>query len=247
MVYENIKKWIGEDWLNKQEEFISTKKWIERSELKDKISNSPAFYLLEEIDKLIKKFEDIEGFSQWALEAKTTDNFEDALFELMVLDNLLLKSDSLKLKVINQVNGKIPEALIRKEEKVFYVEMKKLKDLPNSIPNKVSKLFEKARNKFKGSQGILFIGTFNFFEYPEGNKKMLSEFNLLKKIIQFRFERGLGSSTIAFVLVNFVIKTNFEKTGIEKEYYIINKPLKNGGMPTKFFKDIFDVDSFRYL
>ncbi|MDP3027660.1 MAG: hypothetical protein Q8N63_08190 [Nanoarchaeota archaeon] len=247
MDYENIKKYIGEEWLNKQKEFISAKKWIEKIELKDKIPNSPAFYFLEKIDELIKKFENIEGFSQWALESKTTDNFEDALFELMVLDNLLLRSDSLQLKVVNQVSGKIPEALMRKGEQVFYVEMKKLRDLPNSISNKVDSLFRKARDKFKGSQGILFIGTFNFFEYPGGNKKILSEFNLLKKLIQLRFERGFGSSTIAFILVNFVIKTNFEKTAIEKEYHIINKPLEKGGMPTKFFEDIFEVDSFRYL
>ncbi len=247
MNYENIKKYLGEEWLNGQKEFISTKKWIEKSELKDKIPNSPAFYLLEKIDELIKKFENIEGFPQWVLEAKTTDNFEDTLFELMVLENLLSKSDSLRLKVTNPCNDSVPEAIIKKGSEIFYIEMKKLRDLPNSISNKVDSLFKKARDKFKGSQGILFVGTFNFFEYPEGNKKILSEFNLLKKLIELRFERGFGSSTIAFVLVNFFIETNFEKTSIKKEYYVINKPLERGGKPLKFFEDIFEVNSFTYL
>ena len=127
--------------------------------------------------------------------------------------------------------------------------MKKLRDLPNSISNKADSLFKKAREKFSGSQGILFIGTFDFFEYPEGNKNILSEFNLLKRLIQLRFERGYGSSTIAFILVNFVIKTtpNFEKTGLEKEYYIINKPSEKGGKHLRFFEDILEVDSFTHL
>ena len=90
MDYENIKKHFGEEWLNEEKKFIDTKEWIEKSELRKKISNQPAFHILNEIDKLIKKFENIEGFSQWVLEAKTADTFEDLLFELMVLDNLLL-------------------------------------------------------------------------------------------------------------------------------------------------------------
>lgn len=246
MDYENIRKYLGKEWLNKEEEFINNKKWIGK-EPKEKISNEPAFYFLKKIDELLKRFEKVEGFSQWVIEAKTTNTFEDFLFELMTLENLLSKSDSLKLKVINPHNNSVPEAIIKKGEDIFYVEMKKLKDLPKSINNKVGSLFKKARDKFKGSQGILFIGIFNFFKYPEGNKKILPEFNLLKKLIQLRFERGYGSSAIAFVLVNFVVKTNFEKTSIEKEYYIINKPVGRGGKPLKFFENIFQVDNFTYL
>ena len=248
MEYESIKRHLGEEWLNEQKQFIEDKKWV-KVEPKDKISNKPIFHILEKIDKLIKKFENVEGFSKWAQEAKSTNTIEDFLFELMVFDNLLSKSDSMILKPINPVNGKSPEALIKKGGEEFYIEMKKLRDLPNSIENKVDSLFRKAREKFKGSQGILFIGTFNFFQYPEGNKKILSEFNLLKRLIQLRFERGYGSSTIAFVLVNIVIKTtpNFERTGLEKEYYIINKPSEKGGKPLRFFEGILEVDSFTYL
>lgn len=167
----------------------------------------------------------------------------------MVLEDLLLKSDSTILKPINPINNKSPEALIKKGEDRFYIEMKKLRELPNSISNKADSLFKKAREKFIGLQGILFIGTFDFFDYPQGNETILSEFNLLKKLIQFRFKRGYGSSTIAFILVNFVIKTtpNFEKTGLEKQYYIINKPSEKGGKPSRFFEDILEVDSFTYL
>lgn len=247
MDYENIRRHLGEEWLNKQKECISNKEWIEKNEFKDKIPNEPAFYLLERIDELIKKFENISGFSQWVEEAKTTKTFEDHLFELMVMDNLLRKTDSLKLKVPNPANSSVPEALVEKGGNLFYVEMKKLRDLPNKISNKVDNLFRKARDKFKGSEGILFVGTFNFFEYPDGNKKVLSEFNLLKKLIQLRFERGFGSSIIAIVLVNFVIKTDLKKTSIEKEYYIINKSQEKKGKPLKFFEDIFDVDDFSYL
>ena len=248
MEYENIKRHLGEEWLNEQKQFIEDKKWV-KVEPKDKISNKPVFYILGKIDELIKRFENIEGFSKWVLEAKNTNTFEDFLFELMVLEDLLLKSDSIVLKPINPVNNKSPEALIKKGEDSFYIEMKKLRDLPNSISNKADSLFKKAREKFSGSQGILFIGTFDFFEYPEGNKNILSEFNLLKRLIQLRFERGYGSSTIAFILVNFVIKTtpNFEKTGLEKEYYIINKPSEKGGKHLRFFEDILEVDSFTYL
>ena len=248
MDYENIKRHLGEEWLNKQKQFIQNKKWV-KVEPKDKISNEPAFYILEKIDELIKKFETIDGFSKWLVEAKNTNTFEDFLFELMVLDDLLRKSDLIILKPINPVNNKNPEALIKKGKESFYIEMKKLRDLPSSISNKVDSLFRKAREKFNGSQGVLFVGTFDFFEYPEGNETILSEFNLLKRLIQLRFERGYGSSTLAFILVNFVIKTtpNFEKTGLEKKYYIINKPSEKGGKPLKFFEDILEVDSFTYL
>ncbi|MBL7148292.1 MAG: hypothetical protein ISS82_05695 [Nanoarchaeota archaeon] len=245
MSYKNIKKHLGEEWLNNQIKIFETKKWI-KIEPKKELSNEPAFYLLKKIDELLLKFEKVDGFFQWTLEAKTTKIFENVLFELMVLDNLLLNSDSLKLKVINSSNNSIPEALIKKGEDVFYVEMTKLKGIPKSIQNKVNNLFTKSKTKFNNSQGIHFIGVFDFFEYPTENEKILPQFNLLKKFIQLRFERGFGSSIIAFVLVNFIINTNFKKSSILKKYYLINKPLEKGGKPSKFFEDIFDVDDFIY-
>jgi len=249
MDYENIKKHLGEEWLTKQKEMINSKKWIENEKYRDKIPLDPAWYVLEKIEELINKFENVEGFDKWTLEAKTTNAPEDILFELFVLDNLLSKSDSLKLKVLNPESNKESEALITKGNEPFYVEMKKIRDIPNNISNKVDKLFSQASKKFKGSKGILFVGVYNFFKYPEGNPVMTSEFRLLKKLIQQRFNRGVGSSTIAIILVNIFINTSpdFKKTGMNRRYSIIPKPLEKGGLPPKFFEDILEVDGFTYV
>ena len=161
------------------------------------------------------------------------------------MENLLLKMDSFKIKARNE--NSVPEALVKKGEDEFYIEMKKLKTVPHSIYNSVGELFKKSRNKFKSSKGILFVGTFDFFKYPGGKQMASPEFKLFKRLISLRFERGFGSSIIAIILVNFVIKTDLNKIILGKEYYIINKPQEKGGKSLKFFEDIFEVDSFVYL
>lgn len=246
MNYENIKKHLGEEWLNEQITSIETKKWISKNESNIKLPTPPAYQFLEKINLLIGRFENVEGFSKWVEEAKTTKTFEDHLFELMVMDNLLRKTDSLKLKIPNPNNGSEPEALAKKGEDSFYIEMKKFRDLPSSSTNAAKRLFNKARDKFEGSQGILFVGAFNFFEYSNGNETILPEFNLLKNAIKYRFERATCSSILAIILVNFYITTtpDFKNSSIQKRYYIINKPLNKCGKPLEFFKEIFDLDSF---
>ncbi|MEX0920474.1 MAG: hypothetical protein WDZ69_02730 [Candidatus Pacearchaeota archaeon] len=248
-MYENINKHLGEEWLNREIESIESKNWIKKSE-KEKVSTKPAHYLLEKIEKLIKKFEDIEGFSQWVLDAKTSrNNFEDILFELMVLDNLLNKVDFIVLKHSNPNGNFVPEAKLSKGNEHFYVEMTKLKSTPKNILNKVDGLFRKARNKFRGSQGIHFIGCFEFFDYVNDKSVPSKNYNLLKFYIQRRFERHSNSSILAFVLVNIMIKTlpDFSKSSIDKTYEIIQKSPEKGGKQPKFFKEIFEVNDFIYL
>ena len=164
----------------------------------------------------------------------------------MALENLLLKSDLIELKPNNFVSGFIPEALVKKNETNFFVEMTKLRSLPLSIKNKVDRLFKKSRDKFKGSQGIHFIGTFGFFNYEEENLKPLPEFNLLKKMVEFRFEKGSNSTILAFILVTIFLAYNpkLNKTFVLKRFDIIRKPEEKGGLPLSFFESIFDVDEF---
>src|SRR3989344_8058030 len=150
MNYLNIKKHLGEDWLKNQLEEIEKKDWVKEGIPKEMVTNNIAFSVLEKIDEVIVKFEDIKNFSKWVEEAKTSKNFEDCLFELMALENLLLKSDLVELKPNNIISGLVPEALIKKDNKTLFIEMTKLKSMEGSTQNKVEKLFGKARNKFRG-------------------------------------------------------------------------------------------------
>ncbi len=246
MDYPNIKKYLGEDWLKKQLEEIEKKDWIKEGISKDKVINDIAFSVLEKIDEVLVKFGNIQNFSKWAEEAKTSKNFEDCLFELMALENLLLKSDLVELKPSNDISGLVPEALVKKDGKEFFIEMTKLKSMEGSTQNKVEKLFGKARNKFKGLQGIHFIGVFNFFEFDNDIMKPLPKFNLLKKMINFRFQKGTNSSILAFILANIYVAYNpkLNKTFVQKRFDIINKPENKGGLPLSFFESIFDVNEF---
>lgn len=246
MDYPNIKKYLGEDWLEKQLEEIDKKDWVREGITKDKISNEIAFSVLEKVDEILIKFENIPNFSKWIEEAKTSKNFEDCLFELMALENLLLKSDLVELKPSNDISGLVPEALVKKDGKEFFIEMTKLKSMEGSTQNKVEKLFGKARNKFRGLQGIHFIGVFNFFEFDNDIMKPLPKFNLLKKMIDFRFQKGINSSILAFILANIYVSYNpkLNKTFVRKRFDIINKPENKGGLPLSFFESIFDVNEF---
>ncbi|MBS3075059.1 hypothetical protein J4429_01220 [Candidatus Pacearchaeota archaeon] len=246
MNYPSIKKYLGENWLKKQFEEIDKKDWVKEGIPKDKVSNDIAFSVLEKIDEVIVKFENIKNFSKWIEEAKTSKNFEDCLFELMALENLLLKSDLVELKPDNSVSGFVLEALVKKGEVNFFLEMTKLKSMEGSTQNKVEKLFGKARNKFRGLQGVHFIGVFNFFEFEDDIMKPLPKFNLLKRMINSRFERGSNSSILAFVLVNIYVAYNpkLNKTFVQKRFDIVNKPENRGGLPLSFFESIFDVNEF---
>lgn len=245
-----IKKHLGDEWLKNELEKISEKDWIDGALSKENISNNPAYYVLEKIDKLIKKFESVEGFDQWAIEAKKSGkSFKHFLFELMVLDNLFSKSDEIILKISNPSNGAVPEALIKKGENSFYVEMTFLEGLPKNLLTKVNSLFNKSTKKFKDSQGIHFVGSFNFFEYEGDVRIPLPQFKLLNKLIALRYERGFGSSIMAVVPTEFVVKTtpDFKKTSLEKFFYLNAKPLKKGGLPDEFFESIFEVDEFKKI
>jgi len=246
MSYPNIKKYLGEDWLKKQLEEIERKDWVKEGIPKEMVTNDIAFSVLEKIDKVIVKFENIKNFPKWVEEARTSKNFEDCLFELMALENLLLKSDLIELKPDNTVSGLVPEALVKKGDINFFVEMTKLKSLPASIQNKVDRLSKKSRDKFRGSQGVHFIGTFDFFKYENDDVKPLPQLGLLKRMINSRFERGSNSSILAFILANIYVAYNpkLNKTFIQKRFDIINKPENKGGLPLSFFKSIFDVNEF---
>lgn len=246
MNYSSIKKYLGENWLKKQFEEIDKKDWVKEGIPKDKVTNDIAFSVLEKIDEVIVKFENIKNFPKWVEEAKTSKNFEDCLFELMTLENLLLKSDLVELKPANSISGLVPEALVKKGDVNFFLEMTKLKSMEGSTQNKVEKLFGKARNKFRGSQGVHFIGVFNFFEFKDDAMKPLPKFNLLKRMINSRFERGSNSSILAFILVNIYVAYNptLNKTFVQKRFDIINKPENKGGLPLNFFERIFDVNEF---
>ncbi len=246
MEYFNIRKYLGDDWLKRQLEEIENINYVKGEISKDQIVNDIAFPFLGKIDEILIKFENIENFSEWIKEAKTSKSFEDCLFELMALENLLLKTDKLILKPVNNISKLVPEALIEKNNKELFIEMTKLKDIKGSYKNKVEKLFGKARNKFKGSQGIHFIGIFDLFNYIGENEFPLRGFHELKNTIQMRFNFRENKSIQAFVLTNIFLVYNpqLKRTFVQKRYYLLNKPEDKGGFPTSFFDSIFDVDRF---
>jgi len=244
--YPFLQKYLPE-WLKEQINFIQSKEWIENEQLKTEDTIQIGYTFLKKIEGLIKRFESIEGFSQWVIEAKNSrENFKHFLFELMSLENLLSKSDKLILKPHNKTSSKNPEALIIKNGTSFYAEMTFLDSLPSSIINKVDKLFDKSRKKFAGLSGIHFIGAFNFFNYPEGKEKSLPELNSLVKLIQLKFKR-FGSSTLAFVLVNIYANYNPKliDTSFPKKFIILPNPNKK--LPDAFFQNLFEVDEFQFI
>ncbi|MBI2045513.1 hypothetical protein HYT23_05640 [Candidatus Pacearchaeota archaeon] len=62
MDYSNIKKYLGEDWLKRQLEEINKKDWVKEGIPKNQIPNEIAFSVLEKIDEVIIKFENIKNF-----------------------------------------------------------------------------------------------------------------------------------------------------------------------------------------
>jgi len=249
MGYTNVKKYLGADWLKKQLEDIEKKDWVREGIPKEMITNDIAFSVLKKIDKLLIKFEKVENFSQWVNEAKTSKTFEDCLFELMALENLLLKTDNLILKPVNPISRLVPDALIEKDNKILLIEMTKIKSLKGSYKNKVEKLFGKVRNKFRGSQGIHFIGVFNLFKHDGDKEIPLEEFSQLQNTIQMRFNFRKNKPIQAFVLTNIFLAYNpkLKKTFVQKRYYILNKPEDKGGLPLSFFDSIFEVDDFKIM
>ena len=116
MNFQSIKKYLGDAWLQKELESINKKEWVNDNILKEKISNEPAFFMLSKVNDLIKKFENIGGFSQWVRDAKNSkENFKNILFELLVLENLSEKSDEFKLRTENQDSGAFLEASLKKQ------------------------------------------------------------------------------------------------------------------------------------
>ncbi len=240
---EYIKKYLGENWLKNQLEVFNQQLWIAQPEFRGKVSNAPVRFMLEKIDGLIKKLESVTGFEKWALEAKTSKSFEDCLFEIMIFENLLGKADYMEIKPNN--HGKTPEAVIIKGKDKFHIEAKKLNKIPSSLINKVSHLLKNTRDQFKLSRGILFIGCFDFFTYEKSEVKIKEELNELKdqierKLHNFRENRKI----LAVVLTNFYIQTDMKNSSLQKQFFIIPRPVQLGGFKDEDLREIFDVDNF---
>ncbi len=243
MDYSYIKKHLGENWLKEQFKAIESKLWIEKPELRDKISNEPIYFIIKKIDELIQKLENIKGFDKWAIEAKTSKKFEDCLFEIMIFENLFGKSDNIEIKPNNY--RRVPEALVIKGKNKFYIEAKNLSKIPSSSENKINRLLSNARDKFKLSKGILFIGCFDFFTYENDEVKIKEELKKLKKEVERKLNNFRENSRIlAVVLTNCYIQTDMNKSSLKKCFYLIPRPENLGGFNEKVLKEIFDVDEF---
>jgi hypothetical protein len=240
MDFPKIKEHLGEEWLNKELEIINNQKWVEKQEERDGRYLSAGLFLLNEINSLISKFEKVNGFKIWVEEARTSKHFGDCLFELMSIDVFFIKSDSIELKKEN--GNKIPEAFVKKENLSFFLECTRLKDLPTLMENKIHDLFKKSSHKFRNSEGIHLIGTFGFFDDNKPNKY----FRLLRLNIEKKFERGMGSTVIAFIITNFYIVFN-PKTklpSLNKGYWLIINPNKEKKYNKSFFENLLDVEKF---
>lgn len=222
VIYKNIKDQLGEKWLNNQ--FNS----IEYEDSKNKGLESIFKGFFAEIDTLIGKHVNVEGFKKWVKESKSSKNFEDCLFELICIDELV----KINKVIIKAKNGdKIPDAFL--EDKNIYVEMTNLKDVPSfsSIELKVNDLCEKSQERFKDSLGIHFLGINGFFEYSEKDDRLVpkKELSILIKDLQKKLQK-LEKNILYFVCFhNWIgIHPNIGKSiwHREKPYVIFNGNLK---------------------
>jgi len=247
-MHEKIMKHLGDDWLRQVSDYIERGIWVPKDippEFKhfhrDKYREY-IYHTLEKVDDLIGKFETLDGLSRWAKEAQNSDNFEDFFFELVCFENLVKPADNIKLKVDNE--GKNVEGIVKSQGKEFYVEMKNLREMSGSLRNKVNKLFEKARDKFSGGEGILFVSCNIFIEsFDSANNPILKpDFEMLQKVISTKFRRGTNKNIIAFVLVlsNFVVDKK-GRVGISKHFWIVPKPQQKDGPNKKFISNFLEV------
>ncbi|HIH17904.1 MAG TPA: hypothetical protein HA282_04240 [Nanoarchaeota archaeon] len=242
MDFPKIKKYLGEEWLNRQIKIIEGGMWIEDPKGMDTKDIIPVgYFILEEINKLITKFEEIKGFDKWVKEARTSKQFKTCLFELMSIEAFIDKSDFIELKKEN--DDGVPEAFVKKGEYIFFLECTLLDELKSSFENKAADLFKKSTKKFRNSEGIHLVGAFDFFGV--GKLMPTTNFHLLKRHINSRFSKGRGSATIAYIITNFYFTINPEtkKMYSAKEYWLILNPNK-GEYDTYFFKNVMSVKDF---
>lgn len=242
---DNIKKYLGKEWIKNQEEIIlkGAKKSIK---LPPEIYVKLCLRVLCEIEKIITKFIKIEGFDKWVVEAKTAKtNFKDLLFELMTLELFIRKSDTFTLKSKRTGEGKEPEACLLKDKKEIFLECTNIDGMPSSIPARVKELFKKSTKKFDGAEGIHIVGALSFFDGGERKEN----FEKLMKSIEERFLRGYGSKVIAFVLVNvyfqWVPRLNVVKP--VRGCYIILNPRKVKKYGVSFLENLIDIKDFKKL
>ncbi len=242
MDFPKLKEHLGEEWLDEQVSIIEKGFWIKDSKGLDRIELiSAGYFILRELDKLIFKFEKITGFNQWVREAKAAkSNFNDFLFELRSMEIFIDGADSVELKKINENSGKSPEAFLRKGVNAFFIECTNITNMSGIIENKAKKLFDKSRQKFKGSEGIHLVGTMEMFD-KDTMEQPNPSFKLLKWWIMQKFEKREGSTVIAFILINFYVQINPKennKISLNHKYWIILNPNKTSTHIEEFFKDI---------
>ena len=95
MKFQNIRKYFGQEWFDKQTKIIQNKAQFYKEGIEEKFVISAIEFIFGEMDKLISKFEKLDGFDEWIKEAKTTKNLETCLFELMSMEIFIEKSDSI--------------------------------------------------------------------------------------------------------------------------------------------------------
>lgn len=231
MEFHSLTKHFGSKWIEEQ---IATMSSIF-------VPDNLRFKFMEKIEELVQKLEIIPGFNKWVNDARSGD-FEDFFFELMIFENLYKKADYMEIKPENY--GKTPEALIEKGEK-FYIEAKKLNGIPNNTNTKLNTLIKDARQKFKLSRGILFIGCFGLFSYENGEPKPSKEFrDLVEEATRKLNSDRENTRIVAVVLTNIYVQTDMEKLSIQKRYNLLRRPEHKKGFNENKFKELFDVDGW---
>jgi hypothetical protein len=247
-MYEKILEHLGEKWLKGQIRSIELGTWIpdtipkaNRAAHKNKFKKY-GYFVLAEIERLLLKFESVEGFPIWVSEARSNKNFGDNIFELLCLDDMLNNS-----KVALKVNKekKIPEAFIESQGKAFYVEMRQLSKIPGNYVTTSSELIKKARRQFMGGDGILFVGISIYDqEYIPGKPKLTKPLKLLIDEIQSRRRLGDGKNKNILAVIFVYSAWNVDSGGnvrVPKDYLIVRNPYRVGDMRVEFISKLLGV------
>lgn len=241
-MHENIKRYLGCQWLERELYKIQNDDWIDDKVLHKEIVRLTGFDVIDLIDKLLGKLSGLNGFDRWCQEAKKEKERYDILFELFCFDNL---SGSIELKIPTSTGD--VDAFLKTQNHEIYVDIHNLNKIPESIESKVHDLFKKAKRKFTDKEGVLFIGCEKLIEgYSNMEPIFIPSFDAFKNEICRILEdpKRINKNILGFILVIavFVVNPITHEAGFRKYFYILNKPWRKGGPDIKFLVSALKVD-----
>lgn len=248
IVYKNIKKYLGEEWLIDQLSEIEIGSWIREdipiSRRLDylKVYKSYVHTAFLEIENLIGRLKHLQGFSQWAKEARTDPAFPNYLFELTCIESLNRRASEITLKVKNQ--ERVPEGFVKSQGEEFFIEMHNIARMSGNPIFKARRLFKKARTKFRGTRGILFIGSnaFNFMFDSRQKPIVPDNFQQLGSEFERQYNDGRNKNILAIIFVYSQWRVDaYGHSATDKWYFIIRNPRIRTPKYLVFLSRLLDV------